>query len=40
MGKVEWFDPDPPGAELADRLAEDFAQLMPLYEYFLALGTE
>jgi hypothetical protein len=40
VGKVEWFDPDPPGAELADRLAEDFAQLMPLYEYFLALGTE
>ena len=39
-GKVEWFDPDPPGAELADRLAADFAQLMPLYEYLLALGAE
>jgi len=40
VGKVEWFDPDPPDAELADRLADDFAKLMPLYEYFLALGAE
>lgn len=38
VGKVEWFEPDPPGPELADRLAEDFGKLMPLYEYFLSLG--
>lgn len=40
VGKVEWFDPDPPGPELADRIVEDFTVLMPLYEYFLALGTD
>ena len=40
VGKTEWFDPDPPGAELAERLAADFAKLMPLYEYCLALGTD
>lgn len=39
IGKVEWFEPDPPGAELADRLAADFAALMPLYDYLIALGS-
>lgn len=40
VGTTVWFDPDPPGPELADRLTEDFAALMPLYEYFLSLGTD
>lgn len=35
--RIEWFEPDPPGAELADRLLEEFSALMPLYEYFLTL---
>ena len=35
--RTEWFEPDPPGPELADRIAEDFARLMPLYRYFCAL---
>ena len=35
--KVVWFDPDPPGAELADRLTEEFSQLMPLYRYWLEI---
>lgn len=33
--KIAWFEPDPPGPELADMLTEDFSQLMPLYRYFL-----
>ena len=35
--RIEWFDPDPPGPELAERVAEDFSRLMPLYQYFLKL---
>ena len=37
VGKVEWFEPDPPGADLLDRLIEDYSAFMPLYEYFLKL---
>ncbi len=37
-GKVEWFDPDPPGRDLADRVFADFDALMPLYEYLQSLG--
>ena len=36
-GKREWFEPDPPGAELADRLMADFDALMPLYKYLQGL---
>lgn len=39
IGKIEWFDPDPPGENLADRLVEDFSRLMPLYDYLAALGS-
>ncbi len=35
LGKTVWFDPDPPGQELADTLAEDFSALVPLYRYLL-----
>lgn len=38
VGKTLWHEPDPPGPELADIITEDFAALMPLYEYFLSLG--
>lgn len=38
IGKVEWFEPDPPGAELAERVTADFARLMPLYEYLALLN--
>ncbi len=33
LGKTEWHDPDPPGAELYDRLLADYTELMPLYRY-------
>lgn len=33
LGKTSWFEPDPPGAEIADRLIEDFTALMPLYRF-------
>ena len=33
FGKVEWFEPDPPGAELFDALLADYCALMPLYRY-------
>lgn len=32
-----FFDPDPPGAELADELEADWALLMPLYQYMAEL---
>jgi uncharacterized protein (TIGR02453 family) len=32
--KTIWFEPDPPGKDLADTLVEDFSRLMPLYRYF------
>ncbi len=35
--KTVWFDPDPPGPELADTLADEFSQLMPLYRFWLEL---
>ena len=38
VGRTFWFDPDPPGAELADAVTADFEGLMPLYEYLLSLG--
>ena len=37
LGKTEWFDPDPPGPELARRLTEDFSALAPLYRYMTDL---
>ena len=37
VGKTVWFDPDPPGKEMAETLIRDFSALMPLYEYFLEL---
>ena len=36
-GKEEWFEPDPPGKELADRLFADYDALMPLYQYLQGL---
>lgn len=40
VGKTLWFDPDPPGAELAEQITGDFIRLMPLYRYFLELGGD
>ena len=40
VDRMLWFDGGTPGPELADTVAADFIQLMPLYEYFLSLGTE
>lgn len=37
LQRIEWFEPDPPGADLAGRLADEFTELMPLYEYFCKL---
>lgn len=33
LGKAMLFDPDPPGAELADTLIEEFSAFVPLYRY-------
>lgn len=32
-----WFDPDPPGPELVDKLVDIFSQLMPLYDYMMEI---
>lgn len=36
---VEWFEPDPPGRELADRLMELYTALTPLYQYLAGLSS-
>lgn len=36
---AKYFDPDPPGPELADELVELFSQLMPFYEYMMEICT-
>ena len=33
IGKERWFEPDPPGKELKDVLAEEFSACVPLYRY-------
>ena len=38
FGTTEWFEPDPPGAELAARLTEAFAGMTPLYRYMNELS--
>ncbi len=38
--KTLWFEPDPPGPELAEQIASDFIGLMPLYRYFAELGGD
>ena len=35
--KVIWNEPAPPGPALLDTLTDDFAALMPLYEYLLTI---
>ena len=37
LGKPEGFEPDPPGAELKDRLIEEFSACVPLYRYLSEL---
>ena len=34
---TEWFEPNPPGAELLDRVMDVFTALMPLYQYLLTI---
>ena len=36
--RIHWFEPDPPGPELADWITEDFVRLMSLYRYLCELG--
>lgn len=37
IGKTQWFEPDPPGAELKDKLMEEFSACVPLYLYLTEL---
>ena len=37
LEKRAWFEPDPPGPELAEQVLDVFAALMPLYQYLLSI---
>ena len=39
VNRTLWFEPDPPGPELAEQMTEDFIKLMPLYRYLREMGT-
>ena len=39
LGCKVWFEPDPPGKELLDRVVDVYTALMPLYQYLLALSA-
>ncbi len=36
---TKYFDPDPPGPELAEELVELFSRLMPFYDYMMDICT-
>ena len=37
MGMTEYFEPDPPGKELLDRVLDVYETLVPLYEYLTTI---
>ena len=37
LEKRVWFEPDPPGPELAEQVLDVFTALMPLYQYLLTI---
>ncbi len=39
LGCKVWFEPDPPGKELLERVVDIYTALMPLYQYLLELSA-
>ena len=37
MGMTEYFEPDPPGKELLDRVLDVYETLVPLYQYLTTI---